>query len=527
MKKTVNINLAGIFFHIDEDAFEMLQKYLHSIQKTFADTPGNEEMMNDIEARIAELLLQKISDQKQVIALKDIEEVIVIMGKPEAYEVDEDDYNQTTGSKRSTPKKLYRDTEDYFLGGVCSGIGYFIRLDALWVRIIWILIALATFGTATIVYVVLWILVPAANTTAQKLAMKGEPINVENIEKKVRESYEYVSDKIKNANYEKTGRHINKGLHDLGHALKRFFGMIFRVIAIFIGISMMILTSITAISLLLFFFTAGMMDLFGLGDLEYLYAFSPGNLPIWLIALITTLFVGLPLLAFFMLGLQLTVPQVKGFSSKTNLVLWIVWGVSFFTLLSFGLLTASNFSTEEKVYHEKIYSVEPSDTLVINMPHNNELNYNSNKNYPFKLHKIGDQKVILSNNVRINLQKSSDSLLRIGVEKEARGKNFEQAKATAENIAYEYRFENNRIELDRYLTTGHSNMFRDQQVLIDIFVPENTYFKVDSSTSSRHSYKSKFFRTRSVYFDAALIFEENNLKCITCEETEPSNNLDE
>ncbi|MDT8346168.1 MAG: PspC domain-containing protein [Flavobacteriaceae bacterium] len=520
MKKTVSINLAGIFFHIDEDAFEVLQNYLYSIKKTFADTPGHEEMMNDIEARIAELLLQKITDQKHVISTKDIEEIIGIMGNPEAYEVDDNDYEETTNQKRSKPKKLYRDTEDYFLGGVCSGIGHFISLDALWVRIIWILIAIASFGSAAIVYIVLWILVPGAQTTTQKLAMKGEPINVENIEKKVRESYEYVSDKIKNADYDKTGKQINTGLRDLGNALKRFFGGVFRVIAVLIGITMMIFTAITAISLLLFFFTAGVMDLFGLGDLEYLYAFSLGNVPIWLIALVTSLFVGLPLLAFFMLGLQLTVPQVKGFSSKTNLVLWIVWGVSFFTLLTLGLLTASNFSTEETVYHEQAYAVEASDTIIINMPNNNELNYNNNKGYPFKLYKTANQKVIISKNVRINLQKSTDSLLRIGIEKEARGKNFEQAKSTAEKIVYEYNFENNRLALNRYLTTDHENMFRDQQVLINILIPENIPFKVDASTSSRHSYKSKFFRSSAVYFDSTLKFEENDIKCITCDEND-------
>ena len=125
MNKTVNINLAGIFFHIDEDAYAKLQRYLEAIKRSFTDSQGRSEIIADIEARIAELFNERVQNEKQVIRIKEVDEVIAIMGQPEDYLVDDEifeDEPQTAYTKRSQPsKKLFRDGEDKFLGGVASG----------------------------------------------------------------------------------------------------------------------------------------------------------------------------------------------------------------------------------------------------------------------------------------------------------------------------------------------------------------------------------------------------------------------
>jgi phage shock protein PspC (stress-responsive transcriptional regulator) len=200
MNKTININLSGFFFHMDETAYLKLKRYLDAVSRSLSEDPqGKNEIIADIEARISELLSEKITDERQVVNESDIEDIIAIMGQPEDYADAEEGYSQSSYSyKRNNVnrKKLFRDGEDKFLGGVCSGIGYYLNLDVIWVRIAFILLTAS--GFTPLIYIVLWILLPEATTTAEKLQMEGEPVNIDNIEKKIREEFTNTSEKIKN-----------------------------------------------------------------------------------------------------------------------------------------------------------------------------------------------------------------------------------------------------------------------------------------------------------------------------------------
>ena len=185
MNKTVNINLANTFFHIDEEAYNKLRRYLEAIKRSFSGTAGSDEIIADIEARISELFGEKMEHERQVITMKEVDEVINVMGQPEDYMVDEDIFEDAPRSKSSTTtrsrvKKLYRDTETKYIGGVCSGLEYYLGLDALWIRIIFILFAIFS-GFGIVAYILLCILVPEAASTSQKLDMRGEPVNISNI----------------------------------------------------------------------------------------------------------------------------------------------------------------------------------------------------------------------------------------------------------------------------------------------------------------------------------------------------------
>src|SRR5690606_9046286 len=189
MNKTVNINLAGIFFHIDEDAYSKLQRYLEAIKRSFTDSQGRSEIISDIEARIAELFSERVKHDKQVIGNKEVDEVITIMGQPEDYLVDDEIFEDepTQASKKSSSsKKLFRDKDNSYIAGVASGLGHYLGIDAVWVRLIWILLALGSGGTFIFIYILFWVLVPEAVSTAEKLTMTGEPVNISNIEKKIK-----------------------------------------------------------------------------------------------------------------------------------------------------------------------------------------------------------------------------------------------------------------------------------------------------------------------------------------------------
>ncbi|MBU8893004.1 MAG: PspC domain-containing protein [Bacteroidales bacterium] len=205
MKTTITINLGGIVFHIDDDAYEILNTYLIAIEKQFLSEDERTEVMSDIEARLSELFTETLGEKRDVIMKQDVSTVIEIMGEPEDFMDDEAAKESARSTDRGykrkrmhykTAKRLYRDPDNRVLGGVCGGLSAYFNTDPIVFRIIFILIALGM-GSGLIIYIILWIAIPEANTTAQKLEMRGEPITIENIKKAVRDEFENVKRNMK------------------------------------------------------------------------------------------------------------------------------------------------------------------------------------------------------------------------------------------------------------------------------------------------------------------------------------------
>jgi phage shock protein PspC (stress-responsive transcriptional regulator) len=205
MNKTININLGGYPFVIDEDAFETANRYLHTLGSHFGAGEGAEEIMQDIEARMGELINRK-KGTRTIVNKLDVLEAIAILGTPE--ELKDVDFSEDTHKSHRTSfqiktgKRLFRDPNDKILGGVCSGLAaYFGIHDTVWVRIAFVLLTML-FGTSFVVYFLLWAIIPPAKTVSDRLEMMGEPTNVNNIAKMVKEELEQFSDKI----HEKFGK---------------------------------------------------------------------------------------------------------------------------------------------------------------------------------------------------------------------------------------------------------------------------------------------------------------------------------
>ncbi|MDR2148216.1 MAG: DUF2807 domain-containing protein [Tannerella sp.] len=184
MKKTLTANLNGKVFNIDEDAFALLDNYLKNLHIFFSKEEGNEEIINDMEARIEELF----SEKNGIVTISDVESVIQKMGNTSDFgdgerpenEIPKNDF-KTQASDIKAEKKLYRNMDDKMIGGVCSGIAAFYGVDAnLW-RVISIVLFFASVSVIVPVYIVMWIFIPAARTAEEKLKMRGIPVTVENI----------------------------------------------------------------------------------------------------------------------------------------------------------------------------------------------------------------------------------------------------------------------------------------------------------------------------------------------------------
>ncbi len=203
MKKTIQVNLSGQVFTLDEDAYDRLSAYLNQISRLYDRSAGKEEILQDIEVRIAELFIEKLGELRQVVSLRDVDSVIEIMGRPEQFEGDFD--GESEASRSSTyeeneyrARRLFRDPDDQVIGGVCSGIGYYFGIDPLWVRIAFVL-ALVVFGTGVLFYIILHIIVPEAKTASEKLHMRGEPVNIGSIGKSIEEELNAFGERFSNS----------------------------------------------------------------------------------------------------------------------------------------------------------------------------------------------------------------------------------------------------------------------------------------------------------------------------------------
>ncbi|MEY3600023.1 MAG: hypothetical protein RLZZ463_800 [Bacteroidota bacterium] len=140
MNKTININLGGLVFYIDEDAYQQLKNYLGAIERSLSSSEGKEEIIADIESRIAELFNEKLKDNKQVINQQDVHSVIQVMGEPEDYRVDEEVFggDEKQSKSNASSRKLYRDTDNKMLAGVSAGLGHYLGINNNWIRLLFL-----------------------------------------------------------------------------------------------------------------------------------------------------------------------------------------------------------------------------------------------------------------------------------------------------------------------------------------------------------------------------------------------------
>ncbi|EAR01723.1 hypothetical protein FB2170_14383 [Maribacter sp. HTCC2170] len=476
---------------MDEVAFNKMRRYLEAIKRSFANTPGSDEIQADIEARIAELFYEKLENERQVITIKEVDEVIAVMGQPEDYMIDEDIFDdepqpksKTSKSTTGRVKKLYRDIEHKYIGGVCSGLEHYLGFDALWIRLIFILLAVTT-GFGFIAYILLWILVPEAVTTSQKLDMTGKAVNISNIERKVKEGFDDVADKVKSVDYEKMGNKVKSSSKTFFDTLGDVIMFLFKVLGKFIGILLIIIGAATLIGLFVGLFTVGVLDMIHIPGVDFYNMVNSTSAPVWVVSLLAFFVVGIPFFFVLYLGLKILVNNLKSIGNIPKFSLLGLWLISLITLVVLGIRQAAAQAYSDSVSTEQTINFEvPSDTLQISM-NSSEL-YQKRRNMAIDgvmvtANESGEE-VMVSDDVRLSLKKSKDSVVRIKIRKDANGSSFNEAKEIAGNIEYDYAVEGNTIVLDDFLITSMNNKFRDQEVWVTLYVPEGKTIKFDNES---------------------------------------------
>ena len=358
MKKVVKVSIGNLAFTIEEDGYSLVKRYLDDIKNHYYTDESGNEIIDGIEERMAELIMERVGVDA-VVSLAVIQEVITILGKPADF--DEAD----TKNRPKMKRKLYRDGTNRVLGGVCSGLAAYFNLDAVLVRIVFIILFLLcssigwfsfrnigfvhipSAGFFIFVYIALWIIIPKARTLEQRHAMFGESVDLSNIQERVKSG----------------AQSINMGVQNVGREGSRVLSGLGRLIAGIIG-TIFIIVSITGLAILFFLFL-GVEIIHGVLPLEVFdyIQFGVDN-ALWIKAtiIVTTI---LPLIGILYAGIQMAF----GFKSPrwrpglTIFLIWIVASISLFALSA----KASRPYWNHSEYSEEIAMAQVPDTLYIDM----------------------------------------------------------------------------------------------------------------------------------------------------------------
>ena len=334
MKKTFTVNLNNIVFHVDDDAYEMLQKYLADIAIQFQSVDEQKEIMADIEARIAELFTERLQKNKHVVTTADVEAIIEIMGKPNQY-ADEDPEPQTASSDKKVQnhRRFYRDPENTVFAGIAGGISAYFDWDVTLVRIIMVLLVFLGAGFIIPVYLVVWFVVPQALTASQRLEMQGEEVTVESIKAELNNVKNYVeSEKFKQS----AKNFGEKAMSSMPLFLKVVFGFIGGVIA-FTGIA---LISVLVIILCLLLIQPILLNDIIPGSLTSWVGFATENSALFIVSLI--LLISCPIY-LIVNSIRRAINGRRGHNSKIGM--WIavtMWIVGIVLFYSVGIRTFVN-----------------------------------------------------------------------------------------------------------------------------------------------------------------------------------------
>jgi phage shock protein PspC (stress-responsive transcriptional regulator) len=522
MNKTVNINIGGLFFHIDEDAYQKLTRYFEAIKRSLSNSSGKDEIMKDIEMRVAELLTEKQKSDKHVINTKDVDEVIVVMGQPEDYRIDDESNEKATEPfySYSRTKKLYRDKDRATVAGVCMGLSHYLGIDAVLIKIIFLFFSFVG-GSGIIAYFIFWIATPKAITTSEKLEMTGEPVTISNIEKKVREEFDNVTNKFKNADYDKMGNQVKTGAerisNSLGDVLIKIFGALAKVLGAFI----MIFSSFALLGILIgsviMIFSSSLPSITILNHIN-----TPIGLetPIWIQGILFLLAFGIPFFFLLILGLKLLVTNLKSIGNIAKYSLLALWIIAVGVLIALGINEATQLAFDGKTVKKETLTINPTDTLYIKFVNNDFFSKNITEHEDFVFTQDSAMhEVIYSNNIRFEIKSTDKSQPYLQIEKLAKGKSYNEANARAEKIKYGYKIVGNQLLLDNYLLTEIASKYRDQHIELYLYLPKGTLFKADSSLESFDQSDNDYFNLHFSSDEYTYRVDNNQVKCLNC----PSN----
>ena len=479
MDKTININIAGTLFQIDEDACRILRDYLQAINNRFRNVHGGFETIDDIESRVAEIFRSQ-KGLSGAISKDNVEAMISILGKPEDF--DENEPESEPPVYTSQRKRMYRTPDDSIISGVCGGIGAYLNTDPVLFRILFVLFALC--GVGLFVYVILWIALPAANTDAKKRELYGNAYHSAKSYTQNNRSNGNSSPVYNKDHYNSSG--IGNALNEVFRAIGRVFYVILRIFLIIIGIVLVVTGFLFLVSFVMIFIFKfpGVFSHDGVNvHLAYYadflnYIISPASAP-WIIAL-TMIALILPMFALIYWGVKMIFwfRARDGVISLAGFVLWVISIVA----LSMLLFNEGISFTETGRSSTQLIVPDKPDTLYIMIDHKaSDLQYNKEFSLPENDFTVymdeSSRQLYLPSRLQLNI--SEDNLTKIEIMKRSSARSRNDAVKKAESIIYNARISHDTILLDDYYSLPPGSKWTADIVKVNLYVPENTVLYFD------------------------------------------------
>ena len=527
MNKTVTANISGIVFYLEIDAYDKLNNYLATIKNYLRDAESREEIMADIESRIAELFKERFNNDRSVVIMSDVDHVIAVMGEPEQYFDGDEDTNTNSSwtdanndSTKSKSKRIYRDEDDKVIGGVCAGIGHYFGIDRIWIRIVF-LFAFFVWGIGFIPYIILWIVIPKAKTTAEKLEMKGEAVNVDNIKKTVEDKFNDLKDSF-------NGEGAKNAANGLSNVLSKFFTFIGMVILFilkffvkFVGIILLIIGISVLIVLMATAFNSDVVtvvsdsSVFQIKSYDIIHALigTGTNSTLTIAALV--LILGIPVIALIYGAIKLI------FNLKTNnkaigiglISLWVSGIVLSFYI---GSTTFSDFTNNQKT-KSNIEWKSNSNTLYLNTLTEDDDLYN-NFSFPPEVGNLWiEDGQVYYDNLEVDVLPSRSNKIEIVVEQLAKGKTRKEARERAEKINYSYLLKDSVLKISPYLYFDLDDRLRGQEVKVHILLPIGSKIVLEEGSEAIiYDIKNVTNEYDGDMIGETWIMLENGLNCLDC-----------
>ncbi|MFI5170961.1 MAG: PspC domain-containing protein [Chitinophagales bacterium] len=490
MNKLLYVNIGGVVFQIDESAYKKLDNYLNSIRKKYSTVADGDEIITDIENRIAELFHEKVGE-RGAITSEYVDEIITVMGKPEEFENEnasqQKSHHAPEEERRHRATKFYRDKENDLLGGVCAGFAAKFNIDALWIRIAF-LIAFLFFGTGLLLYIILWIIIPEARTTSEKIEMRGDKVDISNIEKTIKEEAAQFKNRMKDfgnevketftgERMERTKKNAGDFIESAVETLKPLIRSILKIFVFIVLIGCLVIVAALAIEL---FFNWGnnFSDVHFIGN-----HVTNGGSQAWLLVTCAIALVVIPLIGIIFSSIKYLV----GIKKKTNYVsttLGILWTGCLIALIFLGITIGRNFRYEGNISN-KVDLIQPlNNTLFIQLD-----GETSHKKYWDEKHHRGSWGFVETNGdemefneINIEFEKSLDTNYAIIINKNARGYDRQNAKENAEVLNFKLEQKGDSIIIiPSSIELLENQMFRGQEVSVLIRVPINKFVVLDKN----------------------------------------------
>ena len=491
MNKTIIININGIVFHIEEDAYDVLKLYMTDVKRHFSTSEDSLEITTDIENRIAEMFNEILASQnKQVIVEQDVKLVVEQMGTVEDFEFAENDAKtpgNNTYAYNTERRRLFRDPDDHLVSGVAAGIANYFDIPAVWVRLAFV-ISFCVAGSGFFLYVILWIVVPKAITRADRMAMKGEKQDLKGFKKNFEDELSTVKENLHNFKHEakpfvyKTRDFISDFFDHLGVFLRGAGSLVGKLIA---GA---ILLTCFGLAIALIVAVVGLIA-FGKTDIYHIPPFNFVNQETSVIFIAGGfLLLAIPLLSIILVIIGFLFKNTS-FNRTIGTTLLCVWLAALGAVVYYGVRASADFREGAKMSKTINIKATPNNTYYLQL---NDAKYLSNEDSTrLRIKERFNGMIILDDDfngdddfgtdpVNINIEKSDVPQPVLVESFTARGRDDEDALINARNISYRFTQKDSVIKFDRRLERLAGTKWRGQKLYITLKVPVNSTLVIDN-----------------------------------------------